>query len=202
MTSYRIRLATPEDVEAVYEICLKTGDAGEDATHLYDDPEVLGHIYAGPYVTLEPELAFVLEDEEGVCGYILGALDTERYHQAYRSRWLPDLQARYPDPTGDPGTWTPTERILHMIHHPKLEPSEVARDYPSHLHVDLLPRAQGRGNGARLMDTFLDGLRAKGSPGVHLGVSARNLRAQGFYRRYGFTELARQDWGLTLGMRL
>jgi hypothetical protein len=58
-----LRRYRPEDLDALYDICLKTGDTGEDATGLYRDPEVLGHLYAGPYATLEPELAFVIEDE-------------------------------------------------------------------------------------------------------------------------------------------
>jgi len=36
-----------------------------------------------------------------------------------------------------------------------------------------------------------DRLRATGAPGVHLGVSVRNVRAQGFYHRLGFRELTR-----------
>ncbi len=208
LASYRIRRYEPGDLAAAYRICLKTGDSGEDASRLYGDPELLGHLYAGPYLVLEPELAFMLNDEgmlgdeSGVCGYILGALDTGRYHRAYLERWLPALQARYPDPEGGPESWTPDERIRHLLHHPRLELPEAAHDYPSHLHIDLLPRAQGRGDGRRLMDRFLDELRARGSRGVHLGVGARNSRAQRFYHAYGFTELSRQDWGVTFGMKL
>jgi ribosomal protein S18 acetylase RimI-like enzyme len=33
-------------------------------------------------------------------------------------------------------------------------------------------------------------------------VGARNSRAQRFYHAYGFTELSRQDWGVTFGMKL
>ena len=53
----------------------------------------------------------------------------------------------------------------------------VAR-YPSHLHIDLLPRGQGQGHGRLLIESLLDLLRAGGSGGVHLGVSPTNLRAQ------------------------
>jgi len=42
------------DEAAVYEVCLRTGDNGNDATQLYDDPRALGHIYVGPYLKLEP----------------------------------------------------------------------------------------------------------------------------------------------------
>jgi len=40
-----IRPVSQADLDALYEICLRTGDAGEDATHLYSDPRLLGEIY-------------------------------------------------------------------------------------------------------------------------------------------------------------
>lgn len=57
---FKIRSYQSRDLNRVYDICLKTGDSGKDATKLFDDPRLLGHIYAGPYVTLEPESSFIL----------------------------------------------------------------------------------------------------------------------------------------------
>ena len=188
----RIRPYEPADLDAVYEICLRTGDSGEDATHLYDDPKALGHLYAGPYVTLEPDLAFVLEDESGVCGYVIGVLDTRRFSRAVSERWLPQLQSVLPDPVGEPEEWSPTERVYHQIHHPRPQFPTELEPYPSHLHIDLLPRAQGRGHGRHLIETLLAALTERGSPGVHLGVDSRNVRAQGFYRKVGFVELSNE----------
>ena len=68
------------------------------------------------------------------------------------------------------------------------EPYEA---YPSHLHIDLLPRAQGRGLGRRMLEEVMDTLARRGSPGAHLGVSTLNRRALGFYQRLGFRELVR-----------
>src|SRR5665213_4601378 len=41
-----IRPYRADDLAALYEICLKTGDSGKDATALYDDPKLIGHVYA------------------------------------------------------------------------------------------------------------------------------------------------------------
>lgn len=187
--SLRIRRYRADDVDAVYAVCLKTGDNGADASALYGDPKALGHLYVGPYVVLEPELAFVLEDELGVCGYVLGALDTEAFNQRVAARWLPPLQAAVPDPGGDPARWSRDERLYHQLHHPRLDFPPALAPYPSHLHIDLLERAQGRGWGRRMLETLLDALRSKGSPGVHLAVGLSNSRARGFYRRLGFLDL-------------
>ena len=49
-------------------------------------------------------------------------------------------------------------------------------------------------------------MEANGSPGVHLGMSARNERAHGVYLKLGFEELARDGIGeneaIYLGKRL
>ena len=79
---FTIRPYHPEDLDALYDICLKTGDTGEDATHLYDDPKLLGHLYAAPYAVLEPDLTFVLEDGAGVCGYIWAHSIQKRFMNA------------------------------------------------------------------------------------------------------------------------
>lgn len=186
-----VRPCRPEDAAALYRICLLTGDSGEDASALYRDPELLGHLYVGPYAALEPEHAFVLEDARGVSGYVVGALDTVAFNARVRHAWLPPLQARYPDPAGEPDGWSPDDRLMHLLHDPDeafpLRTAPELDGYPSHLHIDLLPRAQGRGLGQRLMETLLAALRTGGSPGVHLGVGRDNHRATGFYRHLGFT---------------
>ena len=58
-----------------------------------------------------------------------------------------------------------------------------------HLHIDLLPRLQGRGVGRRLIERLTASLRAQGVIGLHLHVGAANIRAIGFYQRVGFTDL-------------
>jgi ribosomal protein S18 acetylase RimI-like enzyme len=52
------------------------------------------------------------------------------------------------------------------------------------------------------MVALQDTLRADGSPGVHLGVNARNQRALGFYTHLGYDELSADTIGHTLGLRL
>ncbi len=93
------------------------------------------------------------------------------------------------------------EALVEQIHRPHRTDPSVLGDYPSHLHVDLLPSAQGGGNGRRLMEVLFDALRAAGSPGVHLGVAEDNASAIGFYEHLGFTRLDVAE-GLVLGLRL
>jgi ribosomal protein S18 acetylase RimI-like enzyme len=46
-----------------------------------------------------------------------------------------------------------------------------------------------------MLEQVMERLRQRGSPGAHLGVSALNEPAFGFYQRLGFRELIRTGSG-------
>lgn len=188
----QIRLARAGDRAAAYHVCLKTGDAGADAEPLFAaDPDALGRLFVGPYLAFEPDLSLVLEDADGVCGYSLAALDSRAFYARYDAEWRPDLVEHYRPPTADPSAWTRVEQVYDWYRQQDYFCPEPYALYPSHLHIDLLPRAQGRGLGLELIERLMDRLRERGSPGVHLGMWARNTRAHAFYTRLGFHELVR-----------
>jgi ribosomal protein S18 acetylase RimI-like enzyme len=186
----QIRPYRPADLDDLYRVCLQTADSGEDATALFGDPMLPGHVYAAPYAIFEPSLAWVAADAAGVAGYVLGALDTRAFEERLERDWWPALRARYPDPRQPGGTLSEPERFtLQNIHQPFISDPALLSCYPSHLHIDLLPRLQGRGFGRRLIETLFAALRASRSPGVHLHVGRANERAAAFYRHVGLTEL-------------
>lgn len=188
----------------MYEICLCTADAGRDGRHLYEDPELPGHMWTGAYLALEPDLAFVLEDDEGVAGYVIGTADTRAFEQRCETQWWPPLRAHYPDPVDVARIHRSRDQQLQRaIHRPLLTPTDHIVGYPSHLHIDILPRSQGHGIGLEMMSVLIAALRAQGSPGVHLGVSPANTRAIRFYRKLEFVTLADfGEHGLVLGLTL
>ncbi|ABS62581.1 GCN5-related N-acetyltransferase [Parvibaculum lavamentivorans DS-1] len=186
-----IRPVRPADLDALYDIALKTGAGGTDATALHEDPRLIGHVYAAPYAVLAPECALVVEDAEGVGGYIVGAVDTHAFADEQEKNWWPKLRGLYPKPSPPATRWSPDETYRYLIHHPHKTPDRIVAAHPSHLHINLLPRLQGRGLGRALMDSWLPRMAALGSSGVHLGVAAVNERGQAFYRAYGFRELER-----------
>jgi ribosomal protein S18 acetylase RimI-like enzyme len=70
-----------------------------------------------------------------------------------------------------------------------LLPAEELAAYPAHLHIDLLPAAQRRGYGRRLIDALRAALAERGVPGLHLSYDPANTSARAFYDRLGFREL-------------
>jgi GNAT superfamily N-acetyltransferase len=178
------------DLEACYAISLATGFEGGDASHLYRDPKMMGHIYVAPYALLEPALALVVEDSDGVAGFAVGTVDTEAWETRLERDWWPSLRERYADPVDVPANErTPDQQRAFMIHHPAPTPSTVAGKYPAHLHINLLPRLQRRGLGSKLLDLWLDKATNAGARDMHVGVNRANGGAIVFWASHGFQEL-------------
>jgi GNAT superfamily N-acetyltransferase len=196
-----IRPYRPSDLAAVYDICVRTADAGEDARGHYSNDDLMGDLFAGPYVRLEPDLAFVLDDGGDAVGYVVGTADTATFVKRYAAEWIPFLGDKYPAPPPPPRTAEQDMVALH--HHPErmLVPGLDLAAFPAHLHIDLLPPYQGRGFGRRLIERFAGTVDA---PGVHLGMSTANVKARAFYDRLGFEQLPVPGPGPVtyLGLRL
>jgi ribosomal protein S18 acetylase RimI-like enzyme len=88
------------------------------------------------------------------------------------------------------------------IHHPWGTADELASRFPSHMHIDLLPRIQARGIGRKLINTLVADLRDKGSPGLHLIVGDGNPEAVGFYRHVGFAEVSAEHLYPVTGLHI
>ena len=192
-----VRTYDPSDRAAVYDICLRTGDDGGDATGQVS-AELMGDVWAGPYLAIEPATCFVAAEGGAVVGYVIGTPDTRRFEAACEAGWWPRLRRRYvapqPDET-DPRGWTLDERLRHLVHRPLHSPDDVVAGHPAHLHLNLLPVAEGRGVGRALLTEALGALAAQGAPGVHVGVSPTNARGLRFWSRSGFVPV-RQDPGV------
>lgn len=198
-----IRSFRPGDEAAAYLVCLRTGDHGADGTPYYrEDPDALGRIYVGPYLKFSPDFALMLEDAEGVCGYALATPDSKEFFARYETEWRPKLVRDFPCPVGDAHKWSRVEEAYHAYHHPRYYyPNEFER-YPAHLHIDLMPRAQGAGYGTQMMQELLERLRSENIPGVYLEMSVRNARAFAFYEKLGFHELERNDESIFMAQAL
>ena len=102
-----IRRYQPDDLDDLRRISLLTAYNGQDATRLFDDPMLPGHIHVAPYVLVEPSLAFVSEDAAGAGGYVIAALDSQAFEQRLEPEWWPAQRTRYPEPSPDRAEETP-----------------------------------------------------------------------------------------------
>ncbi len=199
---FSIRSYESQDLAALYDICLKTADSGKDASHLYQDPKLIGQIYAAPYAIFDSALCFVLEDAKGVCGYVLGALDSALFYKWFKEEWLKEVLAHYERPQEGKVHSRDETLLAQLFDFDDKKDAALFEDYPSHLHIDLLSRAQRQGYGKQLIESFVQALRKRKSKGVHLGLGANNLNAFAFYKHMGFKELSRSEHSIEMGLSL
>ena len=193
-----IRPYQPSDRAAMYEICLKTADAGKDATGILSDDSLWGDLFAVPYVERHPDLAWIVEsDDHRAIGYIVATDDTDAFYTWFRDEWWPRFHERYPRPSD---VRTREERMIEYgyTRGPGADPNTAA--YPAHLHIDLLAETQGQGLGRRLIETLFAELARRGVPGLHLGMDPDNTGAAAFYERLGMVELPASPGGKSYGV--
>jgi len=180
------------DYDAIIDICRRTGAGGQDATDRLQHPELMGLVWAAPYVVFEPEHALVIVDDASqVVGYALGTVNTVAFEDRLDAQWWPQLQKDYPRQLADTA---PKEfldaALIQRIHRAPRTPAELTNKWPAHVHIDLLPVVQGQGMGRKTMTVLLDLLRQAGATGVHLGVDPANTGAIAFYERLGYERFA------------
>jgi ribosomal protein S18 acetylase RimI-like enzyme len=208
MTETTIRPYRPSDRDAVAEVCVRTAAGGGDARGVYSDDLLMPEVYALPYVDHSPELAFVAvrqdTDRDGplavddgrLLGYVVAVADTAEFAAWWEREWTPGFVTRHPaaaPPTAADPTYS-EEALLRDGRDPQrmvrgLQGGEL-ETHPAHLHIDLVPEAQGQGLGRRLMETLRAALATRDVPGLHLGYDPANSGARAFYDRLGFEELS------------
>ncbi len=198
MSDFQIRSYHPSDLPMLYRICILSSDGGKDGSHLYQDPDLVGHLYVAPYAVLEPDMCFVLTHLRQPCGYVLGTKDSKTFYQRCEEEWFPILRQRYPYPAkSDSSSNARIIRELHRDYRGSERP-----EYPAHLHIDFLSVARGKGWGRKMINTFLSNLRDLDIPAVELGVDKLNANAIDFYEALGFTRIDEEETSFIYGLKL
>ncbi len=196
---FEIRPYHNTDLSSIYRICLLTGFNGEDATPYLHDPDLVGHLFAAPYAIFESSLCFILTMNYKPCGYVLGTSDSIMFNDTCEKKWFPELRKRYVLPNKDENT---LEANFIRYLHSKQNLPKWTHDYPAHLHIDILPIAQKKGFGSKLIKVFLNQLNCLNVKGVHLIVSKKNQNAICFYKKVGFHELNELEESIVFGQKL
>lgn len=191
-----IRTYRSVDLQELRRVCLVTGDSGGDATGLWSSDGLLADVFLEPYVELEPSAAWVVEAGDRVVGYLVATFDTRRFVRLWSESWTPIFAARHARTAVD----SREQWLRDAGYDPSLLVNEHVDLFPAHLHVDLLPEAQGSGSGRALMRALGRAAMDAGVPGIHLGVARANAGALRFYDRIGFRELSADADTVWLGV--
>jgi GNAT superfamily N-acetyltransferase len=130
----------------------------------------------------------VLANPERALGYTLAAPDWAAFDRRLQAEWWPYVRKQLAG--FEPRTFDDA-RLMDRIGVARGEPEWLLADYPAHMHINILPEAQGLGWGRRMIDVQLAALKAHGVSGVHLGVLPANKPAMTFYRHLGFDDISR-----------
>ncbi len=198
--SYTIRKTRPEDEAAVDRICYLTFDNGDNERYR----ELAGLRWTTPYLRYELENCFVIVGKDDVpVGYVLAAADARVFRKKFRKRMRKDIRSALKRQRNAFPFHKYFLEYFTMVRYSEALPPGTDREYPAHLHIDILPGFQGKGLGGMMIGVMIEHLRTIGCTGVHLGVGNENTGGIRFYKRYGFKLLKRSRIGVSyFGLKL
>ncbi len=177
----RIRPYRPTDRAALYEICVKTADAGADATGVLSDDSLWGEPCSRcPTPSVIPiSRGWVESDDERTIGYIVATDDTDAFYTWFREEWWPTLEGRHPRPVE---VATREDRMIDYGYSRAAGIEPNVGDHPAHLHIDLLPETQGQGLGRQLIETLFAELTRRGGARAAPGDRPEQCRCRRLLR--------------------
>jgi ribosomal protein S18 acetylase RimI-like enzyme len=176
--------------EDIRRICFQTGFHGKSLEEIIDYKDLFIDLSTHYFLDAGTSHIYVAKDGQKIVGYVMVIPDTKKYKRSsfiyyiYRV-FLDVVRLRL---------FGKKERDFYvrlMIYYLKGELTLPEFDeYPSLLHINVAPGYQGQGIGGKLFEAMFDCLRKLGCPGVQLQTTSANEKSVGFFKRYGFEELA------------
>ncbi|NLZ24873.1 MAG: GNAT family N-acetyltransferase [Clostridiales bacterium] len=170
MDEFKIRPYKEQDKPYLEEVCHKTATAKK----YIRDKSLVCTLYLHYYLEHEPQNCFVAADEDDrPIGYIVCAEDYGKYIDIFMEKYLPKVKKK-----------DKMEALLKKLERRYLK--KVCKNYPAHLHIDILPCGQNQGVGKKLMKALISHLKSKDIGGIFLVVGSDNERAVRFYKKLGY----------------
>uniref|UniRef100_I3JSV3 Protein O-GlcNAcase n=1 Tax=Oreochromis niloticus TaxID=8128 RepID=I3JSV3_ORENI len=191
---YTIRPYFPKDETAVYKICKEMYCEGmEDVPFSDDDPDLIGDRLVGGLLTLSSDYGFVLEDDEGICGYALGTVDVKPFIKKCKLSWIPFMQEKYHKPDCDKDLTEAEKMILTFHEEEEGLPDSFLSNFPSLIKVDIHAKVTDPSVAKSMMGCLLSSLKANGSRGAFCKVRQTDKRMLDFYSKLGCFEVAKME---------
>ncbi|XP_030046722.1 protein O-GlcNAcase isoform X1 [Microcaecilia unicolor] len=192
---YTIRPLLPKDKVSLYQMCRENFDIGSDASKILSaHPDLIGDRFLGSFLTLSPEYFFVLEDEQGLCGYAAGAINVWTFLKKCETTWFPIMREKYPKSNALGNLFLKQAVMFFHTERPAF-PESVLHHFPSLMQAVSFSRAMDVSAGRSLTICLLSALKANGSQGVFCEVSPTDKQQLDFYNKLGFVEIpAAEGW--------
>ena len=183
-----VRKYLDKDKSAVRNICVDK--AKRINVSKKEQRELLCLLFNDYYTEKEPDTCFVAANsKDEAVGYIICARDFISYKKVFYKEYLPRIKK--------------LSFIQALIRKIGLwYEGRLSKEYPAHLHIDILDGYQRMGLGHKLMNALIGKLKESGVKGVCLFVGAKNQKGISFYKKYGFTEVKKVPGAICFGMKL
>ncbi|MGI6457088.1 MAG: GNAT family acetyltransferase [bacterium] len=185
--AYEIRQYSPEDREAVRQICCNTGFQGDPVDPLFSDRDVFADFFTRYYTDWEPETALVAEADGKVVGYMIGC-SRSTYHWFVEKYILffiivPKVIWRFLT-----GKYSAQDRkFLYWSCWKASGETPRAPGNTPHFHFNILPEYRDRRSTYKLVFTFMDMLARRGHKQVYGQIQTyEDRRPLKTFERYGF----------------
>jgi GNAT superfamily N-acetyltransferase len=189
------RARTMQDWLEIRRICCLTGDAGRPVSE--DRRSFFAEQWIGPYERLERDWTFVARADGRVAGYLTGCPASLPF--IARKLLLHDARLAASALLGRAHRTQDSDKFLRRFFFVEPAPArrfglgfyrKLLKSHPAHLHVNVDEPYRSAGVGGRLIEAYVEALRAEKVEGVHLLCGDRPVE---FYRRLGFVERASVD---------
>ena len=187
MTRFLVRPYTPDDRAVLHHIAAETAFFGGPVETFLDDRRLFCDAFYAYYTDLEPETSLVACVEQQIVGFIVGSVDTKHQQRQWSRKILPGMIWRALCRRYHLGRKTRGHiaTLIRSSLHGAFPQADLAT-YPAHLHINIDRLWRGQGIGSRLIECYLDRLRALHVPGVHLHTTSHNKAACRLYVKVGF----------------
>ncbi|XP_015203319.1 protein O-GlcNAcase isoform X1 [Lepisosteus oculatus] len=190
---YSIRPYFAKDEPAVYKICREIFNEGIDGVPFSEQPDLIGDRLVGGFLTLSPDYGFVLEDEEGICGYALGTVDVKPFVKKCKMSWIPTMQEKYIKPDVEKDLSEAEKMMLSFHEEQEGLPESFLSNFPSLIKVDIHTKVTDPSVAKSMMGCLLSSLKANGSHGAFCEVRQNDKRMLDFYSKLGCFEVAKME---------
>jgi len=183
---YIIRKFEKKDREAVRKIACDAAFMGEPCEIFFNGRDFLADVLTLYFTDFEPESCFVAEVDKIVGGYLIGTRDSSNFMKVFLLKILPGLIFKF----FFKGIIFSKKNIMYFFNlfrsllRGELRGPAINKEYPALLHINIDEKYRKMKIGTALIENYLDYLKSKEVPGVHL--NAKSAHAAVFFEKMGF----------------
>jgi protein O-GlcNAcase/histone acetyltransferase len=183
-----VRPYTPADEGAVFNVCKELYSGFQENCDFCAYHDLVPDLLLGGFTTTSPAHCFILEDEEGICGYVVAAVDAKEYYKKLEIAYLPAMREKYSLVEHQEELSPAKDAIGSFYEFKPVLPECVYTHHPSLVRIGVSPRCKDPSASRRLLAVAFAALKASGSRGVHipLHISEDTPVGKEFYAKHSF----------------